>query len=374
MMMTGRVSLARKNLFQDRRRALLAICGVGASLVLVLVLDGIFAGAMRQVNAYMRHSPADVFVAQKDVHTMHMSQSVLSTDTVDAVSAVDGVAWAEGLRYTTSIVEAGDARLLTYVLGYDVATGRGGPRSLAAGQPPGPGEIVVDEIAAEELDVGVGDTVNVLGSPVPLRVSGLSTNGTNIVNTTVFVRAEDFARLRGDPFAYVLVGAEPGVTADALAERLSNALPDTTVQTRAEFARQEANVVRDMASDVMRIMTVIGFLIALAVTGLTLFTATLAKLREYGVVKALGASSGRLAATVAAQAAWSVASGLVVAVLVSVALGAAIGAVTPNVQVAIEAGSVIRTGAGALLVGALAALLPLRRVLRVDPATAFRRP
>jgi putative ABC transport system permease protein len=374
MMMTGRVSLARKNLFQDRRRALLAICGVGASLVLVLVLDGIFAGAMRQVNAYMRHSPADVFVAQKDVRTMHMSQSVLSTDTVDAVSAVDGVAWAEGLRYTTSIVEAGDARLLTYVLGYDVATGRGGPRSLAAGQPPGPGEIVVDEIAAEELDVGVGDTVNVLGSPVPLRVSGLSTNGTNIVNTTVFVRAEDFARLRGDPFAYVLVGAEPGVTADALAERLSNALPDTTVQTRAEFARQEANVVRDMASDVMRIMTVIGFLIALAVTGLTLFTATLAKLREYGVVKALGASSGRLAATVAAQAAWSVASGLVVAVLVSVALGAAIGAVTPNVQVAIEAGSVIRTGAGALLVGALAALLPLRRVLRVDPATAFRRP
>ena len=374
MMMTGRVSLARKNLFQDRRRALLAIGGIGTSLVLVLVLDGIFAGAMRQVNSYMRNSPADVFVAQKDVRTMHMSQSVLPADTVDAVSAVDGVAWAEGLRYTTSIVEAGDARQLSYVLGYDVATGRGGPRSLAAGQPPGPGEIVVDEIAAQELDVGVGDTVTVLGSPVALRVSGLSTDGTNIVNTTVFVRAEDFALLRGDPFAYVLVGAAPGVTADALAERLSDALPDTTVQTRAEFARQEANVVRDMASDIMRIMTVIGFLIALAVTGLTLFTATLAKLRDYGVVKALGASSGRLAATVATQAAWSVASGLVVAVLVSLVLGAAIGAVTPNVQVAIEAGSVIRTGAGALLVGALAALLPLLRVLRVDPATAFRRP
>ncbi len=369
-----RVSLARKNLFQDRRRALLAIGGVGASLVLVLVLDGIFAGAMRQVNAYMRNSPADVFVAQKDVRTMHMSQSALPADTVDAVRAVDGVDWAEGLRYTTSIVEAGDARQLTYVLGYDVATGRGGPRRLTAGRPPRPGEIVVDETAAEELGVEVGDTVTVLGTPLPLRVSGLSTNGTNIVNTTVYVRTEDFALLRGDTFAYVLVGAEPGVDAEVLVQRLSDALPDTTVQTRAEFARQESNVVRDMASDIMKIMTAIGFLIALAVTGLTLFTATLAKLREYGVVKALGASSGRLAATVAAQAAWSVALGLAVAVVVSVALGAAIGAVTPNVQVAIEAASVVRTGAGALFVGALASLVPLRRVLRVDPATAFRRP
>jgi putative ABC transport system permease protein len=75
--MMGRVSLARKNLFHDRRRAALAILGVSASLVLVLVLNGIFAGAMHQVNAYMRNSPADVFVAQQDVRTMHMTQSVL---------------------------------------------------------------------------------------------------------------------------------------------------------------------------------------------------------------------------------------------------------------------------------------------------------
>ena len=56
--MAGRIPLARRNLFQDRRRAVLAIGGVAASLVLVLVLDGVFAGAMQQVNAYLRSSPA----------------------------------------------------------------------------------------------------------------------------------------------------------------------------------------------------------------------------------------------------------------------------------------------------------------------------
>lgn len=370
--MTGRISLARKNLFQDRRRALLAISGVASSLVLVLVLNGIFAGAMRQVSAYMRNSPADVFVAQQDVRTMHMTQSALPPDTVDAVRAVDGVAWAEGLRYSTSIVDTGDDQRLTYVLGYDIATGRGGPRRLATGQAPGPGEVLVDEVAAEELALAVGDDVTVMGAP--FEVSGISTGGTNIVNTTVFIGTEDFARLHGDSVAYVLVGADPGITAADLVARLSAALPGTTAQTRAEFARQESNVVRDMAADVMAIMTIIGFLIALAVVGLTLFTATLAKLREYGVVKALGAGPARLAFTVAAQAAWFLSLGLIVAVTVALALGRLIGALTPNVTVVIEPTSVARTAAGAVLVGGIAALLPLRRVLRVDPATAFRRP
>jgi putative ABC transport system permease protein len=369
---TGRVSLARRNLFQDRRRALLAISGVAASLVLVLVLDGIFAGAMRQVTAYMRDSPADVFVSQRDVRTMHMSASVIPPDTVDAVRAVDGVAWAEALRYTTSIVDTGEASQLTYVFGYDVATGRAGPHRLAAGRAPRSGEALVDDVVADELGVRVGDTVTILGAP--FRVSGLSTNGTNIVNTTTYITTGDFARLRGDSIAYVLAGADDSVTPDQLAARLDDALGGVTVQTTAEFARQEGGLVRDMAADIMQIMTVIGFVIALAVTGLTLFAATLAKLREYGVVKALGASRTRLAAIVLAQAAWSITVALVIAVGFATVLGAALGSLTPNIQVALETSSIVRTAAGALIVGGLSSLLPLRRVVGVDPATAFRRP
>ena len=149
------VPLARKNLLQDRRRTALAVVGIGAAFVLVLVLDGIFAGAMNQVTAYIRNSPAEVFVAQRDVQTMHMTASVLSTETLDEVRAVEGVAWAEGLRYTTSTVDAGNDSLLTYVLGYDTTTGRGGPQRIERGHPPGSGEALVDDGRAvfEELVV-----------------------------------------------------------------------------------------------------------------------------------------------------------------------------------------------------------------------------
>src|SRR3546814_12800730 len=83
------------------------------------------------------------------------------------------------------------------------------------------------------------------------RVSGTSVDGTNIVNTTVYVRTEDFERLRGDNVAYVLVGAEPGVEPDRLARRIQTAVPGTHPQTPGQFARHEARVVRELVAEVM---------------------------------------------------------------------------------------------------------------------------
>lgn len=368
--MHGRVPIARRNLFQDRRRAGLAVAGVAAALVLVLVLNGIFAGAMRQVTAYIDSSPADVFVSQAGVRTMHMSATSLPDGTLERVQNVDGVAWADPLRYTTGVVAAGDARVITYVLGYEPA-GHAGPRTIVEGEPPSAGEAVVDEQAAAEIGVGVGDEVEILG--VPLVVSGLSSGGTNLVNTSVFLHIDQFAELRGPGTNYVLVGAEPGLSGDELADRVAREVPDATVQTREQFSEQEASIVRDMATDIMAIMTVIGFLIALAVVALTLFTATLSKIREYGILKAIGGTTAHLGATVLSQALITVLLATAIAVVVAYGVGAAVGAATPNVRVSIELSSIARTAAGAVVVGLVAALIPLRRVVAVDPASAFRK-
>jgi putative ABC transport system permease protein len=370
--MTGRVPLARRALFQDRRRAALSAGGVAAALLLVLLLQGIFDGAMRQVTAYLRGSPADVFVSQKDVRTMHMSVSAIGADTPAAAAKVEGVAWAEGIRYTTSflVTPAGEQQL-SYVIGYDPATGRGGPRQLTAGRAPGPGEILLDEIAADRLGLDVGDSISVFADR--FGISGLFRGGTTIVNSISFITNADFAARRGPDFAYVLVGARRGVGADALATRLGEALPNLTVQTRARFVDEEAGLVADMSADVIRIMSIVGFLIALAVIALTLFALTMAKLREHAIVKALGGRTRRLAGVVLMQATWSVLVAVLLAAVVAVALGAVIGRVNPVVSIAIQPASILRAGLGALAVGAVGAVIPLRRVAVVDPASAFRR-
>lgn len=369
--MTGRVPLARRGLFQDRRRAALAAGGVAAALLLVLLLQGIFDGAMGQVTAYLRASPADVIVSQRDVRTMHMSVSALDPRTVDAAARVEGVAWAEGIRYATTFLVAGERQQLSYVIGYDPATGRAGPRRLSAGRAPGTGEIIVEEIAADRLGLRIGHRLGLFGET--FRLSGLFRGGTTIANSVAFVPTEDFAAHAGGPIAFVLVGARAGVGEAELARRVAAALPGDTVQTTARFAREEASLVRDMSADVMGIMSTIGLLIALAVIGLTLFTLTLAKIREHAVVKALGGRTRLLAGVVLAQAAWSVAIALGLATVAAIVLGAVVGRANPAVAVVITPASVVRVGVGAVVVGAVGAIVPLRRVAAVDPASAFRR-
>jgi len=370
--MAHTVPLARRNLFQDRRRAALAIGGVGVSLVLVLVLQGIFAGTMGQVTRYLDRLPADVIVSQGGVTTMHMSTSALPLSTTDAVAAAPGVTWAEPIRFATAVITGSDGtRQLTYVIGYDTTTNRSGPHRLTAGRPPGRGEGVLDELGAEQLRVTVGDDVTVAGTPV--RIAGLSEGGTSITNTTLFVRLDDMAAIQPDSVSYVLLGAAPGTSDRSLRDQLATTLPGTTVQTRSEFSRAEARIVSDMSADVMRIMNIVGLSIALTVIGLALFTLTLAKIRDYGVLKAIGARPRRLLRIIATQAAWTVAASLTVAVALTALAGAVVARVQPSVEIILVPGQVARTGVAALFVAALGAVVPLRRVLAVDPASAFRR-
>lgn len=151
------------------------------------------------------------------------------------------------------------------------------------------------------------------------------------------------------PLSYLLVGAQLGTSATALRDTLAVALPDATVQTRAQFADQEAAVVADMSADVMRIMVIIGFAIA------------------------LGAGSGRLAGIVVAQAAWTIAVALATSVALALLVGRVVEAVAPTITIAVEPASILRVAAGAAVIGAVSALAPLRRVVAVDPASAFRR-
>lgn len=363
------VPLGRRLLFSERRRATLTVLGVATSLLLVLVLAGIFAGAVEQVTRYIRTSPADIFISQAGVRTMHMSASVLPPDTPAAAAAVPGVDWAAAIGFASGTIAGPQGRQLTYLIGYDTGSGHGGPGPVE-GRPPGPGEAVVDEQAAEQLGVGLGSRVTVMGAP--LRVVGLSQDGTSITNTTTFVDRVEFARIHNDQPSYVLVRTTTRSDPDAVAAQLRSALPGVTVQTRDQFAVSEARVVTDMSADLLRLMSTIGLLIALAVIALGLMSATLTRLRDFAVLKALGASTRHLVGAVVVQVLWTVGLAALVAVGAAMLLGWLIPLAAPTVQIAVTPTAAAQTTVSALVVGVVAALWPLRRVASIDAATAFR--
>lgn len=369
--MRGAVPLARRMQFHDRRRAAVSVLAITAALALVLVTSALFAGFHAQETAYLDRSPADVLISQAGVRTMQLTMSNLPASAEERARSVAGVAWVEPLRQLTTTVQVpSSGQLVSYVFGVPEAGRHGGPQQLADGRWAGAGEAVVDRGGARQLGIGIGDHIELFGRA--LRVVGLSDGLTSLANTTVFIDAREFADLAGPGTNYLLVAAADGIDPDELAARLADVLPDVTVQTRDAFAAQEAALVRDMYTDVIRAMQGVGIVVAFVLVALCQAGLTSANLRSLAVVKALGAPPEQLTLVVVAQAAWVILIAATLATASVALLSTGIGAVAPNVALSVEPGAVAMTLGAALVVGIPAAAAPVRRVRRLDPAVAFR--
>ena len=147
--------LARRNLVRSRARLLVSIGGVALALTLVLALDAIFEGVSRQMTSYIDRSGADVWVAQSGVRNLHMVASWMPDSTTDDVLAIDGVAEAEPILYTTDSMSAGEERGWAYVMGLTPDASMGGPWDVVEGSgKPGAGEAVIDRRFAQRAEIG----------------------------------------------------------------------------------------------------------------------------------------------------------------------------------------------------------------------------
>lgn len=372
--MSAALLLAWRNLAANRVRFVVSTGGIALALTLVLALDAIFLGVSNQLSRYIDDSGADVWVAQDGVRNLHMVASALPASVVDEVRTVPGVEEATPILYVTGTVTAGDEDAVAYVIGLPDDAAMGPPREMAAGERrPGPDEAVIDRRAAERLGVDIGDEVAILGRS--FRVAGLSEGTSNLVNSIAFVTFDDFAAARSLPavVSYILVGVTDGSRPGEVADAIATEVPGTTALPRDAFAAEERRLVMDMSGDVIAIMNAIGFLVGLVVVALTVYVATLARRREYGVLKALGASNRFLYRVVLGQASFSVAAGLVVGVGVTAGLAVLVPSTGFDLELALAIQSIAKVGAVAAVIAMLAALLPIRQIAGLDPAAVFRR-
>lgn len=371
-----RVPIARRNLFQSRTRLVMSVGGVALAALLVLALDGVFAGSADQVTVFMDNTPFDIVVSQEGVRNLHMTTSFFPEQRLRQIRRVDGVASADPIMFTTTFLIAGDSprqRSLAYLIGYEPG-GLGGPWAWSGERiVPSEDDIIIDERLAEDLEVQVGDEIKAVGHD--FRVAGFDSGTTSIINSIAFVSLEGFKEAQRVPgvISFVLVTAESGVDRARLASLLAQRIDGVTVQTREEFSANERRIVSDMSIDIMRMMNVIAFIIGLVVTALTVYTATSVKVREYGVMKALGVRSSELYLIVAGQAAMILGMGLIVSVALAFTIQAALVMAGARIPMSVETGSLMRVGIAASVLGLLSAVIPVARISRLKPAEVFRR-
>jgi putative ABC transport system permease protein len=364
--------LARRNLFQNMTQFLMGVGGVTLALLLMLSLDALLAGSEEDLVAYIEGAGADIFVAQDGVKNMHMASSAITRRDLSRAARAEGIASASPILYTTSIIEIGDADVLSYIIGYDPRMPLGGPRSVVAGSAiVHYDEAIIDQAVARTQGIWLGDEVDIFGET--FTVVGITRGLTNIANSISFIHYRDFEALRpGNALSYGLLEVAPGYDAEAVARAITAADEDVNALTRADFSREERQIVSDMSVEILTIMNLSGFLIGLAVTALTLYTATLNKRREYGVLKAIGARNRQLYGVVIAQAFLSLGFGFAVAVGLVELLSVILPGLVPGVGVALTLEGVTRVLVSSLVIGTISALAPAIQVARLDPARVFR--
>ncbi|MBI3304003.1 MAG: ABC transporter permease, partial [Deltaproteobacteria bacterium] len=293
--------LAQKNLLVHKGRFLLATAGVTCSVVLVLLLMGLYAGWRDNMAAYLRHVRTDLWVGQRGASDLFHSLSLLPAVGEQAlrnVAGVEGVSSFVG-RLMTCVVR--DQERHTFIVGVDGAGN--GPVGIVAGRGDlHKGEVVIDQVFARKEGIHLGATLIVAGER--LRVVGIARGGNCFLYQYAFVTLAQARRLFGleGMVNYFLVRLSPTASTDEVAGRIEHASSLVSVFSKDRFISNNLSLTGDNFLPILWVLEVIGLLVGTVVIGLTIYTLTVERSPEYGVLKALGAPDRTLYFTALLQA------------------------------------------------------------------------
>lgn len=362
-----------RELISAPQQLLASVAAVAGAFALVLFFEGIFAGESEQIVALIERTDGDVWVMQKGVGNMHMATSFVSDWKIDAVAGVEGVERVTPILYLNSSIEAGGRNWFSFVVGLEAGDARAGPWLHAGGALlPESGTAIVPDIFASDAGLSAGDSVRIAGRE--FTVAGFSADTFSMANSITFVTIDDLADTMSSigSVSYLLVDAAPGVDPRVLADRIMGEVEKVNALTRAEFAARDYSIAVQMGLEIVWMMTLIGGALAVLLTGFIVYSHISERERELAVMKALGVRNHAIYASTMVQALTIGALAFLLSVALMFAAIPLTESLMPKVSLAMTGDAMIRTGMTALIVSVVASIVPVRRVLSVDPVTAFQ--
>jgi len=364
--------LAFGNLVQQKLRLALSIGGVGLAMMLILLLNGFLAGIYVQVTAYLDNTPADLVVAQEGVTNLLSATSLLPLNAEDLAHG-PGVERVIPIIAQFVILDIHDEKVVAYMIGYEPERG-GGPWKLEAGRPPtDEDEIVLDGVMARNHGFALGQTIKILGQT--FTVVGLS-QGTNSWMASFFFvekRAAEKLLLAPGATSFLLLTFEPESDPTTVEARLRRRLRMAEIVPAATMKQNDLDLLVQVFAIPLRMMVAIAFAVGTAILGMVIYTATMERWQEYGVLKAVGAKNRQLYWLVIQQGLVTALIGVMVGLGLAWLAGQWVMDHNPKFLMILQPQAILPTTLVGLLMGLLAALWPAWQVGRLDPAQVFRK-
>lgn len=395
--------LAWKSVLAHRTRLVLSliavVLGVGfvaGTLVFTDMMSTVYQGLVRGTVADLNVRPA----GQGDTAGLSLTREI-SAGQVAVIRGLDGVESAEGSVLVT------DAYPLT-TAGKVVSGGGGGAigmnwilapsadgdpaLTIVDGRAPQGDEVVVDPGVLQKGGYRIGDRLRFAAGGGRAIVEGtivgtgrwassVSSGGSTYIFLSTTHAQRVFLEGR-DAYTTVWVALKPGAQSDAVATRLRAVLPSGYEVVDAATARREGT---DQLAEGLALITtlLVVFAATALIVGSFLILNTFAilvaqRVRELGLLRALGASRRQVRRSVLLEAvlvglvgsALGIATGLVVGLLISRLFGT-IGVELVGVNPSLSARTVLISFGVGIAMTALAGLRPARRASSTTPMAAL---
>jgi putative ABC transport system permease protein len=364
------VPVARRNLLTDPGRLVMSVAGVAFAVLLILLVTSLYRGWTGFGSVFLR-LPGDLWVAQRGTTDPLNSTSSLPAGETTRLGRLPGVTAVTTVRVRQTGVAAGDGRLRVFLMSLEPPAGAVIPPQAREQFLPPAGHINIDRVLADAAGVGPGDRINVLGRQ--LIVDQIHTGGNRLLEIA-YVNAADAKALYAVPgrVSFYLLTLSPGADPALTAQRAQAAIPGSEVHSSAEYARAFAELINQGFLPVVGALVGIGFVVGGALIALTIYTATAERSRDFGVLKALGASAGFLYGIVLRQSLLVGTAGAIAGAGASAVAATLIRRYVPEFVTDLRPLDVAGVLITAIALSVVAAYVPVRRVNAIDPALVFR--
>ena len=235
--------------------------------------------------------------------------------------------------------------------------------------------ILIDDVYKDKLGVSqIGETVEIFGRRV--RIVGF-THGIRSFTTapyifTNFKNAQNYMRLAADETVFILVKAAPGADLTAIKQAIARDIPSVDSFTNQEMLDKTRTywVFGTGAGTTTLMGAVLGLLVGTVIVAQTIYSATIDHIREFGTLKAMGATNATIYRVILIQAMLAAVMGYAIGISIGLLIshGSLDGAVPILLPLPIAAGIFALT----VVMCAVASLLSIRKATTIDPAMVFR--
>jgi putative ABC transport system permease protein len=372
------VSIARKNLFHDKVRFSVALAGITFAVVLITIQVGVYLAFLANTSVLIDHTEADIWITAHGLENFDFGRPISEKKLYEA-REVPGVLWAEKylLAFGYWKTPSGSQETVQMV-GYDPQTLVGAPWNIVRGNPQDVkyfNSVFYDQAETNRLgDLPIGGETEINSHRV--RVAGITRGARSFIQSpyifTSFKNALNLSFVAKGNTVYVLVKVAPGYSIESVKRRLKATVRDVDVYTAREFSQKTRDYWMINTGTGMALLSIalMGVVIGTVIVANTIYTSTTEHLKEFGTLKAIGASNWDLYKIIIEQALINSVIGYAAGEFVSFWVIQAIK--KGNLQVLLPWHVLVGIFVLTALMCLWSSTLSIYKVTKIDPALVFK--